>query len=97
MRSTVRAAQYLIQHGLKRKAVEALSDDELRGLRADMEAKGEETRGRKSTFHRGERTPAQGFRIVNPTGPNVVVVCSCQDEKQRVLKSLRKLAKGNRA
>jgi ParB/RepB/Spo0J family partition protein len=93
MRSTVRASQYLVRSGIKRKVVETMWDDELRGMRADMEAHGEERRGRRKTFHRGPDTPAKGFRVVNSPGPNVVVICAGPEEKLRVIKSLRELAR----
>lgn len=90
-RSTANAAKYLIQHGLKKEAVDVLTDDELREMRAKLELGGKEHGTRKSTFHRGTRTPAEGFRIVNSPGPNVVVICADGTEKLRVLRTLRNL------
>jgi ParB/RepB/Spo0J family partition protein len=93
MRSTVRAAQYLVKAGIKGKVVESMSDDELRGMRADLEAKGKEKRGRLQTFHRGDKTPARGIEILSQRGPNVVVICSGPNVKQRVITHLRNLQK----
>lgn len=93
MRSTVRAAQYLVQHGIKRKVVQSMSDEELRGMRAELEAGREKRQKRRQSFHRGNKTPARGIRVVNSPGPNVVVICAGPREKLRVLKDLRALEK----
>jgi ParB/RepB/Spo0J family partition protein len=92
MRSTWRCYGYLVKHGLKRKALEAMTDEELRAMRAELE-EGKHPGTRKRTFHRGPLTPARGFRVVNSPGPNLVVVCAGPDEKLLVLKDLRALAK----
>lgn len=93
MRSTVRAGQYLIQHGLKRKLIEAMSDEELRSMRAQLEAGGNGKGTRKKTFHRGDLTPPRGFWVISSKGPNLVVVCASPTAKKQILYRLRKLAK----
>ncbi len=92
-RSTLRVDGYLRGQGISKKQVEALNDDEKRALRAEMEAAGRRRGTRKSTFHRGDRTPARGFRVVNSPGPNVVVVCADKKVKLRVIRDLRDLSR----
>ena len=92
-RSTLRSIAYLAQKGLNRNQLAALSDDELRAMRAKLEASQNGQGTRKSTFHRGDRLPSEGFRIIVSAGPNIVVVCADAGVKQRVRRHLRQLAK----
>ncbi len=91
-RSMVRTYQWLAQKGLKKENLSAMNSEELAELRAKME--GKVSNGtRKHTYHRGGKTPKVGFEIVNPRGPNIVLVCASPDDKKSVLRSLRRLAK----
>ena len=84
---------YLREKGFSKKAVEAMNADEIRAMRAKIEGDEKDPGKRKSTFHRGARTPSEGFSIVNSRGPNVVCICSSIDVKERVLKSVKSLQK----
>lgn len=94
-RSTLRTYQWLAQRGLKKQHLLAMTADELSELRAKLEEK--ESKPRKGTFHRGDRIPAEGIRVMDTGGPNVVVVCSSKEWKQRVLRCLKQLMKEVRA
>lgn len=94
-RSTLRTYQWLAQRGLKKQHLRAMTADELSELRAKLEEK--ESKPRKGTFHRGDRIPAEGIRVMDTGGPNVVVVCSSKEWKQRVLRCLKQLMKEVRA
>jgi hypothetical protein len=85
------AAKYLIDRGIKKEAVAALGDEEMREMREKLAAGDKAPGTRRSTFHRGGRTPSTGFRIVNSPGPNIVAVCADGDVKLRVLRTLRRL------
>lgn len=90
-RSTLRTYQWLAVRGLKKEHLKAMTGEELQELRAKLEGKKAGTR--KGTFHRGDRIPADGIRVMDTGGPNVVVVCSSREWKQRVLRWLKRLVK----
>ena len=91
-RSTARTYQWLAARGLKKEHLSAMSGDELRELKVKLEGGGPK-KTREHTFHRGEKVPSRGFRVLSPRGPNVVVVCASPGVKQRVISWLRGLAR----
>lgn len=92
-RSVATAYDYLAARGLKKKQLNAMSIEEVLDLRARMENAVAPKRSNKGAFHRFNRTPDRGIQILTPRGPNVVVVCSGENVKSRVICYLKNLAK----
>lgn len=89
-RSIMNTYEWLASKGLKKQYLEALTADELQDLKAKLTK--HEVQHRKSTYHRGGRTPLEGFEIIATRGPNIIVVCSCKTTKARVLRYLKRMA-----
>jgi len=88
-RSLLQTYEWLATQGLKKKHLEALNAEELFALKAKLEKR--QAQPRRSTYHRGGRTPSNGFEIIVTRGPNIIVVCSCKTTKARVVRYLKRL------
>ena len=91
MRSISNAVEYLVGEGLDRKKLAMLTDGEIINMRARMLNPDKPTRANAGSFHRPD-VPKCGIQIITPRGPQVVVVCSGQNAKRKVIAALRRLA-----
>ena len=91
-RSTMNTFDWLLKQGLEKQQLASLNAEELHELKGQLEGRFKNERSRRTkTYHRGEKTPAEGFTIINSRGPNVVVICASPGIKSRVIRFLRRL------
>lgn len=88
-RGMAKTYEWLAAAGLKREYLSALTGDELRDLKAKLQDS--KAKQRRSTFHRGERVPSDGFEIIVTRGPNIILVCGNKDVKARIVRCLKRL------
>jgi hypothetical protein len=90
-RSTLRGLTFLQSQGISKEQAEALTQDEIREMRAKILA-GENGKGRRTkTFHRGGKVPKKSFRMYSPNGPAIMVICSSKKIKHCVWMKLSRL------
>jgi ParB-like chromosome segregation protein Spo0J len=92
-RSVIKAYGDLAAKGFDKNKLSAMNAAEVLELRARLNDDAKK-RSSSGSFHRGDRVPKIGFKIIDSKGPNIVVVCSCADTKRKVLRALRALSRG---
>ncbi len=90
-RGVAKTYEWLEKAGLKKEYLAALSGQELIDLKGQLS--GEVKKERQRTYHRGDRIPCEGYNIVVTRGPNIIIVCANPENKQRMLRYLRRMDK----
>ncbi len=90
-RGIAKTFEWLTEAGLKKEYLAALNGQELVDLKKQLA--GEVKKERAKTYHRGDRIPCEGYNIVVTRGPNIIIVCSSPQDKQRMLRYLRHMEK----
>ncbi len=90
-RGVAKTYEWLEKAGLKKEYLAALSGQELIDLKGQLS--GEVKKERQRTYHRGDRIPCEGYNIVVTRGPNIIIVCANPENKQRMLRYLRRMEK----
>ncbi len=92
-RSTMRGGAFLAQQGIPSELIRGLTGEEVREMCAKLRAGDGRRQTRQHTYHRGDRLPAVGFRLVIGGGPGIMVVCASPSVRSRVIRELKKLQK----
>lgn len=89
-RGVAKTYEWLEKAGLKKEYLAALSGQELVDLKQQLS--GKDKKERAKTYHRGDRVPCKGYNIVVTRGPNIVIVCASPQNKQRMLRYLKRMS-----